>query len=125
MCKAEDAPRVEAIRAVRRGCGVYVGKIAGTRLAMVDESGDTLECPCGDGEYRASRYVLVPVWPWPWARSVRWVWGNLERLIVGAVQARWGQPVTVRLDSVPRVVQRRRWGRPVTAVEVYVSVWSC
>lgn len=102
-------------------CGCDLGKIAGTRLILVEESGDTLEHDEG-GEYRASRYVVMPVWP---SVRVGWLGVDLAGLIVRAVQARWGRPVTVTLDEPPRVVQRTRWGRTVTAVEAYVTADPC
>lgn len=100
---------------VKNGCDL--GRIAGTRLVLVEESGDTLEHDEG-GEYRSSRYVVMPLRP---SLRVGWLGVDLERLIVGAVQARWGRTVTVTLDEPPRVVQRKRWGRTVTAVEAYVT----
>ena len=107
------------IRSVKNGCDL--GRIAGTRLVLVEESGDTLEHDEG-GEYRASRYVVMPVWP---SARVGWIGVDLERLIVGAVVARWGGQAHVSLDEPPRVVQRTRWGRTVTAVEAYVTADPC
>lgn len=107
------------IRAVKNGCDL--GRIAGTRLILVEESGDTLEHDEG-GEYRSSRYVVVPVWP---SVRVGWLGVDIAGLIVRAVQARWGRTVTVTLDEPPRVVQRTRWGRTVTAVEAYVTADPC
>lgn len=100
----------------KNGCDL--GKIAGTRLVLVEESGDTLEDGRGE-EYRQSRYVVVPRWP---TRSVGWVGVDLSRVIVSAVAARWGGSAVVTLDDPPRMVQRRCWGRTAPAVEAYVRV---
>jgi len=106
------------------GCaknGCDLGKIAGTRLVLVEEVGDTLKHD-GGGEYRCSRYVIVPRWP---SRAVGWLGVDLTRVIVSAVAARWGGRATVTLDRSPRMVQRRCWGRTVPAVEAYVRAEPC
>ncbi len=106
------------MRRVKNGCDL--GKIAGTRLVLVEEVGDTLEHD--GGEYRRSRYVVMPLWP---SRAVGWLGVDLSRVIVTAVAARWGGRATVTLDEPPRVVQRRLWGRTVPAVEAYVRADPC
>ena len=106
------------MRRVKNGCDL--GKIAGTRLVLVEEVGDTLEHD--GGEYRRSRYVVMPLWP---SRAVGWLGVDLSRVIVTAVAARWGGRATVTLDEPPRVVQRRQWGRTVPAVEAYVRADPC
>lgn len=101
--------------------GVYLGTVAGTRLVLVEESGDTLEHDEG-GEYRVSRYVVMPLWP---SRAVGWVGEDLAVRIVGGVVARWRGQAHVTLDEPLRVVQRKRWGRTVPAVEAYVTADAC
>ena len=101
--------------------GRDLGRIAGTRLVLVEESGDTMAHDEG-GEYRASRYVVMPLWP---SRAVGWLGADLECLIVRGVIARWEGLATVTLDEPPRIVQRKRWGRTVTAVEAYVTADPC
>lgn len=108
------------MRRVKNGCDL--GRIAGTRLVLVEEVGDTLEHDDCRGEYRRSRYVVVPRWP---TRSVGWLGVDLTRVIVSAVAARWGGRATVILDESPRMVQRRCWGRTVPAVEAYVRAEPC
>lgn len=104
---------------VKHGCNL--GRIAGTRLVLVEEVGDTLQHDDG-GEYRQSRYVVVPRWP---SRAVGWLGVDLSRVIVSAVAARWGGRAVVTLDKPPRMVQRRCWGRTVPAVEAYVRAEPC
>lgn len=104
---------------VKNGCDL--GKIAGTRLVLVEEVGDTLQHDSG-GEFRRSRYVVVPRWP---SRAVGWLGVDLSRVIVSAVAARWGGRAVVTLDKPPRMVQRRCWGRTVSAVETYVRSEPC
>lgn len=101
-----------------------LGRVAGSRLVLVEETGDTLEHDGhdGGGEYRCSRYVIMPRWP---VRAVGWLGADVARVLVGGVMARWGRRVTVTLDSAPRVVQRKRWGRTVIAVEAYVTADPC
>lgn len=101
--------------------GRDLGTVAGTQLVLVEESGDTLEHDEG-GEYRCSRYVVVPLRP---SRSNGWVSDDLGARIIGAVVARWGGQAHVSLDEPLRVVQRKRWGRTVTAVEAYVTADPC
>lgn len=104
---------------VKNGCDL--GRIAGTRLVLVEEVGDTIEHD-GGGEYRRSRYVVMPLWP---TRSVVWLGVDLTRVIVSAVAARWGGRAVVTLDDPPRMVQRRCWGRTAPAVEAYVRADPC
>ena len=105
---------------VKNGCDL--GKIAGTRLVLVEEVGDTLEHDQGGGEYQRSRYAIMPWWP---SRAVGWLGVDLRRVIVAAVAARWGGRAVVTLDDPPRMVQRRCWGRTVPAVEAYVRAEPC
>lgn len=104
---------------VKNGCDL--GKIAGTRLVLVEEVGDTFQHDSG-GEFRRSRYVVVPRWP---SRAVGWLGVDLSRVIVSAVAARWGGRAVVTLDKPPRMVQRRCWGRTVPAVEASVRAEPC
>lgn len=107
------------MRRVKNGCDL--GKIAGTRLVLVEEVGDTIEHDQG-GEYRRSRYAIMPRWP---SRAVGWLGVDLTRVIVTAVAARWGGRATVTLDELPRMVQRRCWGRTVPAMEAHVRADPC
>lgn len=120
--------RIKRIKLDRlaRSCGLPLGKIAGTRLFLLESTGDTIEYdpeerPQG-GEYRRSIYLVVPVWP---SRAAGWIGDGLERKIRGAVCARWRGQARITLEETLRVVQVRRWGRTVPAVEAYVRADPC